>query len=37
MAQQIKAFVTKPDDLSFILRTHRVEGEDQNSLLQAAL
>ena len=36
MAQQIKAFVTKPDDLSSTLRTHRVEG-DQNSLLQAVL
>lgn len=35
MAQQVKASASKPDDLSWILRTDTVEGENQ--LLKAVL
>lgn len=29
MAQQVKVFATKPEDLSTVLRPHMVEGENQ--------
>lgn len=29
MAQGVRAFASKPDYLSFVTRTHMVEGEDQ--------
>jgi hypothetical protein len=37
MAQQIKAFSTKPDNLSSLPRTHTVEGENQLFCLSSDL
>lgn len=37
MAQQIKAFVSKPEDLSLTPKTHIVEGETDTQKLPSDL